>query len=90
MSEEINCYVCGHSINEHNEEGCWCVTSIKDGEYKVYGCPCTLTPQDIAAYAVAQAYEQGRIDYGGGDVDRFLIFVEACKTDAAHKAVAQP
>ena len=83
MIEEIKCYVCGHPINNH-EIGC--NHQIEDFPGI---CTCTLTPQEIAAYAVAQAYEQGRIDYGGGDVDRFLIFAKTCNTDAAHIAKAQ-
>ena len=83
MSEEIRCYVCGHSINEHGISGCLLPGHSEEGY-----CVCELTASDIAAYAIAQAYEQGRIDYGGGDVDRFLIFAKTCNTDAAHIAKA--
>lgn len=89
MSEEIKCYVCGHSINEHIGS-IGCSKEVGQGTYKEKWCQCKLTPQDIAAYAIAQAYEQGRMDYGGGDVDRFLIFAKTCNTDAAHVAKAQP
>lgn len=86
MSEEIKCHECGHSINEHYA-GVVIFGCLFDDNGD--GCECNLNPSDIAAYHIVQAYEQARIDYGVGNVDRFLSHIDLALVGPSHKAVAE-
>lgn len=56
MSETIKCHECGHGINRHNDvPSSTCSHSGKVDDVNWVNCDCSLSPQDIASAAIAEA-----------------------------------